>query len=175
MDIYERELREILSGNEEVLKKITKSCSEEERKKYFKIMDSPFIVVRAAGSLGIADIVAVRGEISFLVEIKVRKGKEILFSHEGGRMQKKAEEMIEKCERAKVLPLFAFRIKGYHGDSWRIYSLSIKGLEGRMKLLSTKIPKIGKTASGNYLMRWEEGMKLSDFIDYITNLCTPKY
>jgi len=175
MDIYERELREILSGNKEVLEKVTKSCSDEERQKYFKIMDAPFIVVRAAGSLGIADIVAVRGEISFLVEIKVRKGKEILFSHEGGRMQKKAKEMIEKCEEAKVLPLFAFRIKGYHGDSWRIYSLPIQELEGRTKLLNSRLPKIGKTANGNYLMRWEEGMKLSDFIDYVANLCTPKH
>lgn len=175
MDIYERELREILSGNKEMLEKVTKSCSDEERQKYFKIVESPFIVVRAAGSLGIADIVAVRGEISFLVEIKVRKGKEILFSHEGGRMQRKAEEMVEKCGKSKVLPLFAFRIKGYHGDSWRIYSLPLQSLQGRAKLLQSKIPNIGKTKNGNYFMRWDEGMKLSDFIDYVTTLCTPKY
>lgn len=175
MDIYERELREIFSGNKEVLEKVTKSCSDEEKQKYLKIMDAPFIVVRAAGSLGIADIVAVRGEISFLAEIKVRKGKEILFSHEGGRMQKKAEEMIERCEKAKVLPLYAFRIKGYHGDSWRVYSLPVQRLEGRAKLVNSRIPKVRKTTSGNYFMKWEKGMKLSDFIDYVTHLYTPKH
>jgi len=175
MDVYERELREILSGNKEVLEKVTKSCSREEKKKYFKIVDAPFIVVRAAGSLGIADIVAVRGEISFLVEIKVRKGKEILFSHEGGRMQKKAKEMTEKREKSKVLPLYAFRIKGYHGDSWRVYSLPLQNLQGRAKLLHSKIPNIRKTKNGNYFMKWDDGMKLSDFIDYVTNLCIPKY
>lgn len=168
MSDYERELREILSGNRAVIERVTKSCSEEERAKYLKIVDSPFIVVRAAGSLGIADIVALRGDISFLVEIKTRKGKSILFSHEGGRMQRKAEEMLEKCEKSRVLPLFAFRIKGYHGDSWRMYCLKTDGLEGRAKLVSNRIPKIGKTANGNYLLKWDEGMKLSDFIDYVT-------
>ena len=175
MDIYEREIREILSGNTEILEKVTKSCSDEEKQKYYKIVDAPFIVVRAAGSFGIADIVAVRGEISFLAEIKARKGKEILFSHEGGRMQKKAEEMIKKCEKAKVLPLIAFRIKGYHGDSWRIHSFPVQGLEGRVKIVNSRMPKIRKTNSGNYIMKWEEGMKLSDFIDYITKLYTPKH
>jgi len=170
MSDYERELREILSGNRAVIEKATKSCSEEERENYFKIMDSPFIVVRAAGSLGIADIVAVRGDISFLVEIKARKGKSILFSHEGGRMQRKAEEMLEKCEKAKVLPLFAFRIKNHHGDSWRVYSLKMENLEGRAKIVNERIPKVGKTASGNYLLKWEEGMKLSDFIGYMSAL-----
>jgi len=150
MGDYERELREILSGNVGVIEKVTKSCSDEEREKYLKIVDSPFIVVRAAGSLGIADIVALRGDISFLVEIKTRKGNSIHFSHEGGRMQRKAEEMLEKCEKSKVLPLFA--------------------LEGRAKLVSKRIPEIGKTASGNYFLRWEEGMKLSDFIDYVTSM-----
>ncbi|KAA0003885.1 MAG: Holliday junction resolvase [Thermoplasmata archaeon] len=170
MSDYERELREILSGNRSIIEKVTKSCSEEERRNYFKIMDSPFIVVRAAGSLGIADIVAVRGDISFLVEIKARKGKSILFSHEGGRMQRKAEEMLEKCEMAKVLPLFAFRIKNYHGDSWRVYSLRMDNLEGRAKIVNERIPKVGKTASGNYLLKWDEGMKLSDFIGYMSAL-----
>jgi len=170
MSDYERELREILSGNTDVIEKVTKSCSDEEKAKYLKIVDSPFIVVRAAGSLGIADIVALRGDISFLVEIKTRKGRSILFSHEGGRMQRKAEEMLEKCEKSKVLPLFAFRIKNYHGDSWRMYSLKMEGLEGRAKLVSKRIPEIGKTANGNYFLKWDEGMKLSDFIDYVTSL-----
>lgn len=170
MSDYERELREILSGNRDVIERVTKSCSEEERENYFKIIDSPFIVVRAAGSLGIADIVAVRGDISFLVEIKVRKGKSILFSHEGGRMQRKADEMLEKCEKSKVLPLFAFRVKNYKGDSWRIYSLKVENLEGRAKIVNERIPKVGRTANGNYHLKWDDGMKLSDFIGYMSAL-----
>ena len=51
-----------------------------------------------------------------------------------------------------------------------MYSLKMEGLEGRAKLVSKRIPEIGKTASGNYFLRWEEGMKLSDFIDYVTSM-----
>ena len=168
MSIYERELREILSGNEEILERVTKSCSEEETKKYMKIKEKPFIVVRAAGSLGIADIVALRGDISFIVEIKVRKEKEILFSHEGGRMQRKAEEMKERCEKASILPIFAYRIKGMRGDAWRIFTIKINGLQWKSKELNSVIPKLEKTGNGNYIMRWEYGMKLSDFIEIVS-------
>lgn len=170
MSIYERELREILAGNEEVIEKITKSLNEEERKKYREILKKPFITVRAAGSLGIADIVATRGDISFIVEIKVRREKEILFSHEGGRMQRKAEEMKERCKRARILPIFAFRRKGIRGDAWRIFSMELEGLEGKSKEIYDMLPKLEKSKDGNYIMRWENGMKLADFIKILSDV-----
>ena len=170
MSIYERELREILAGNEKIVEKVVKSLSEEAREKYRKILRKSFITVRAAGSLGIADIVALRGDLSFIVEIKVRKESEILFSHEGGRMQKKAEEMKRKCEKAKILPIFAFRKKGIRGDAWRIFTIDIKKIEGKSKIIYEKLPKIEKTKDNNYIMKWEKGMKLSDFIDLVCNL-----
>ncbi|HEC76498.1 MAG TPA: Holliday junction resolvase [Thermoplasmatales archaeon] len=168
MSIYERELREILAGNEEVIKKITKNFGDKEKEKYMKIIENPFITVRAAGSLGIADIVAIRGDLSFIVEIKVRKEKDILFSHEGGRMQRKAEEMHSKCLKSKILPVFAFRIKGVKGESWRIFTMEIDGIEGKSKELYDAIPKLEKSRGGNYIMRWDNGMKLSDFIELVS-------
>ena len=170
MSAYERELREILAGNEEVIEKITRSCSEEEKRKYKKIIEKPFITVRAAGSLGIADIVAIRGDISLIIEIKVRKEREILFSHEGGRMQRKAKEMKRKCEISKVLPIFAYRIKGLRGDAWRIFTMNIEGMEGKYEEIYRKLPKLEESKGGNYIMRWENGMKLSDFIDLLSYL-----
>lgn len=167
MSIYERELREILAGNREVIEKIIKNFDDEKKKKYRKIINNPFITVRAAGSLGIADIVAMRGDLSFIVEIKVRKEKEILFSHEGGRMQRKAEEMHSKCLRSKILPVFAFRIKGIKGEAWRIFTMEIDGIEGKSKKLYDVLPKIEKSRGGNYIMRWENGMELSDFIELV--------
>ncbi|KAA0013399.1 MAG: Holliday junction resolvase [Thermoplasmata archaeon] len=169
MSIYERELREILAGNKEVIEKITKSCDENDRRKYFSILKKPFITVRAAGSLGIADIVAIRGDLSFIVEIKVRKEKEILFSHEGGRMQRKAEEMKDRCEKSNILPLFAFRLKGKRGDAWRIFTMEINGVEGKTKKIYEKIPKLEKTKDGNYIMRWGKGIKLADFIEMLSS------
>ncbi|HDS59301.1 MAG TPA: Holliday junction resolvase [Thermoplasmatales archaeon] len=170
MSSYERELREILSGNQVVIDRVTKTCSPTEQAQYRKIIRNPFIVVRAAGSLGIADIVALRGGMSFLVEIKARAGSRILFSHEGGRMQRQAEEMLASCQRCRVLPLFAFRIKGVRGDSWRVYSLPMDGLEGRAQVLHRRLPHLETTGSGNFVMDWNAGMKLSDFIDYVTSL-----
>jgi len=170
MSSYERELREIFSGNPGLIEKVTKTCSLDEQRKYRRIIESPFIVVRAAGSMGIADIVALRGDISFLVEIKTRKDSRILFSHEGGRLQQQAETMRTSCEQCRVLPLFAFRLKGMHGDSWRISSLAMNGLDGRAKLLHQRLPHIEMTNSGNYVLDWHHGMKLSDFIDYVVSL-----
>ncbi len=168
MSIYERELREILAGNKGMIESITKNCTEEEREKYFKILNNPFITVRAAGSLGIADIVAIRGDISFIIEVKVRKEKEILFSHEGGRMQRKAEEMRDKCMKSGVLPLFAFRIKGRRGDAWKIFTVSMENVTGKSREIYNKLPKLEKSKGGNYIMRWDNGMKLSDFIEIVS-------
>jgi Holliday junction resolvase len=170
MSSYERELREILSGNSEVIDRVVKTCNPEEQANYRKIIHAPFIVVRAAGSLGIADLVALRGNIAFLVEIKTRKGTRILFSHEGGRMQQQAQAMLASCEQSRVLPLFAFRLKGTRGDAWRMYSLAIDGLDGRAKLLHQRLPHLETTDSGNYVLDWHHGMKLSDFVAYVATL-----
>jgi Holliday junction resolvase len=170
MGIYEREIKDILSGDIEAIKKATKSCDPEEKERYLKILKNPFIVIRAAGSLGIADLVAIRGDASFLIEVKARKGRKIIFSHESGRNQKKAEEMREKCEKAGVLPIYAYRLKGYRGDSWRLFSISLNGLKGKSELIHSILPLIEESKKGNYLMKWEDGTKLSDFIDFIDHL-----
>ncbi|MBC7081387.1 MAG: Holliday junction resolvase [Thermoplasmatales archaeon] len=170
MSVYERELKEILSGNREIIERIIKNLDEERKEIYKKIIEYPFITVRAAGSLGIADIVAVRGDISLLIEIKARKEKEILFSHEKGRMQRKAEEMLEKCEKSKVLPIFAFRLKGIRDEAWKIFTIEMKDIEKKDKKIYEKLPKIEISKDGNYIMRWENGMKLSEFISLLNSL-----
>ena len=166
--IYEREFRDILSGNTEVIDRITKSYDDQDRIQYLKILKNPFISVRAAGSFGIADIVAIRGDLSFIVEIKVRKIRNILFSHEGGRMQRQAEEMRDRCKQSKILPVFAFRTKGIRGDSWRLFTLEINTLKGKAKSIYEKLPKLEESKDGNYIMRWDMGMKLADFIDLLS-------
>ncbi len=170
MSTYERELRGILSADEATLETVTRSCSPREREDYYRILDAPFIVVRAAGSLGIADVVAVRGSISFLVEIKTRKSDRILFSRKKDKLQRKTELMRDTCERSRALPLFAFRRKSVRGDAWRMFALDVTELDGRSRLLHSRLPLIGKTKAGNYDLRWDEGMKLSSFIAYVASL-----
>jgi Holliday junction resolvase len=163
---YERELKGILEGEAKILTKITKTCSALEKDNYSKISDKPFAVVRAAGSLGV-DLVATRGDISFLTEVKTSIGDTLHFSSVSGKLQKQAETMIEMCEQTKNLPIYAFRTKGYRGDSWRIFTMDVNGLEGRASVLHKRLPKIEKSKSGNFVMRWKEGMPLSDFISYL--------
>lgn len=163
---YERELKNILEGETKTLDKITKTCSALEKDNYQKILEKPFAAIRAAGSFGV-DIVAARGDVSFLTEVKTSVSDTLHFSSVGGKIQKQAETMKDTCEKTKTLPIYAFRIKGNRGDSWRIFTLDIDNLEGRPNVIHKRLPKLKKSKSGNYIMRWNEGMPLSDFISYL--------
>jgi len=163
---YERELKGILEGEKKTITRVTKTCTPLEKDNYYKISEKPFAVIRAAGSFGV-DLVATRGDISFLTEVKTSISDTLHFSSVGGKLQKQAEQMILICEKTKSLPIYAFRTKGKHGDFWRIFTLDLDGLEGRSNILHKRLPKIKKSKSGNYVMRWNEGMPLSSFISYL--------
>ena len=173
MSEFERELKGILTGDNNILYKITKSCSPSESHNYMAILTNPFIVIRSAGSLGIADLVAIRGDMSFLIEIKTSKAKEIRFIRSSGANQKQAEKIVIQCKKAGTLLLYAHRLKGIRGDCWRVFSLDIKGLSGIARLIHDKVPLLRKTKGGTYIMNWDEGMKLSTFIKYLSMLIQP--
>ena len=163
---YEREFKNILEGENKTLSRITKTCSALEKDSYLRIYDKPFIVVRAAGSFG-ADLVALRGDISFLIEVKTSIENTLHFSSVGGKLQKQAENMRDLCEKTKTLPIYAFRLKGHRGDQWRIFTMDIRGLDGRASVLNKRLPKLNHSKSGNFIMKWYEGTPLSDFISYL--------
>jgi len=164
--VYERELKGILEGDEKVLSKITKTCTALEKGNYYLSKQKPFIVVRAAGSFGV-DLVALRGDISFLMEIKSSTVDTLHFSSVDGKLQRQAEKMQRECEKTKTLPVYGFRLKGHGGDSWRLFSMEISRLEGRAKILHSRLPKLSVSKSGNFIMRWEDGLPLSDFLMYL--------
>ena len=163
---YERELKNILEGESKTLSKITKTCNILEKMNYSKITEKPFAVIRAAGSFGV-DLVATRGDISFLTEVKSSIEDTIHFSSIGGKLQEQAETMKKMCEKTKTLPIYAFRSKGKRGDSWRIFTLNLENLEGRPNVLHKRLPKLKTSNKGYFIMRWHEGMPLSDFISYL--------
>ncbi|MBS3749654.1 MAG: Holliday junction resolvase [Candidatus Thermoplasmatota archaeon] len=163
---YEREFRSILEADEAMLQKITKSCSALERENYFNVVNKPFAVIRAAGSLGI-DLVAVRGDVSFLIEIKTSSASTLHFSSMSGKLQDQAESMKQLCEKTATLPVYAFRLKRYRGDSWRIFTLDHSKLQGRLRIVHHRLPTLSQSSNGNYIMRWDDGMPLSDFLNYI--------
>ena len=164
--VYERELKGILAGEEDSIRKAIKTCTPEEQAAYLKARHRPFLVVRGAGSLGV-DLVALRGDVSFPIEVKSASKEVIHFADAGKRNQEQAEAMQRECSRASVIPLYAFRLKGVRGDSWRVMTLPTENLPPRIQVLYDRIPKIERTAAGNYALRWQAGMPLNRFLDYL--------
>jgi Holliday junction resolvase len=166
--IFERELKGILSANEDVLARVTKTCDPEERAGYMRIKERPFMVVRGAGSLGV-DLVAIRTGLSLPIEVKSSTSDVLRFSR-SEKLVIQAQEMIDDCKRVGLMPVYAFRYKRQRGDAWRIFTLDVGKLDGRLKLVYERVPRITPSKEGNLIMRWNDGMPLSKFIDYLVML-----
>jgi len=168
-DRYERELKSLLAGDEKTIRTMIKTCDEKERRAYVSVIENPFVVIRAAGSLGV-DLVALRWDLSFPIEVKSSSENVLRFSR-NPRLAEQAEKMIEECQRASLVPVYAFRLKGWRGDPWRIFTLPMGGLlKGKTEFIQRIVPQIEMNSKGNFIMRWEKGMKLSEFLERTLNM-----
>lgn len=164
--VFERELKGILNGDKDILARITRSCNSEEQAMYRKITRRPFLVIRAAGSMGV-DLVACRDDFAFPIEVKSSANNVLRFS-KSEKLIEQANQLKQESMRSHLFPLYAYRYKRKRGDSWRIFALEVdNNLNGRMDLIYRKLPKIDQTKEGNLIMRWEKGMPLSKFIEYL--------
>ena len=136
---YERELRDVLSGTEKGVQAVTRSCTPEEKARTMRVLERPFLVVRAAGSgmEGSGDLVALRGDCCFPIEVKSTRAEKLYFS---GRTKDQLNAMIREGERSGLMPLYAHRRKGVRGDSWRLFRVETKGLTGTLARLVKMIP-----------------------------------
>lgn len=166
--IFERELKGILRADEDMLSRVTKTCNSDERRAYLRIKERPFMVIRGAGSLGV-DLVAVRAGISFPIEVKSSVSDVLRFSR-SEKLAIQAQEMMDDCRRVGLMPIYAFRYKRQRGDAWRIFTLDVGQINGRLKVVYDRLPKITPSKEGNLIMRWHDGMPLSKFIDYVVTL-----
>ena len=160
---YERELRRVLAGLESGVKAVTRSCSELEKAKAMQVIHRPFLVVRAAGSgmEGSGDLLALRGDICFPIEVKTTKARKLYLS---GRTWEQYESMKMEGNRCGLMPLYAHRLKGVRGDSWRIFRVETSTLNGRLKMLQRRIPPLPLTRNGKPFIDWEQGMPLHKFL-----------
>jgi len=159
--IFERELKSILSGEFDKVAGI--SWLDDLLR--IKISNHPFLVVRAAGSHGF-DLLALRDDISFPIEVKSAKENIFNFSTSSGRSQKQAEEYVKLLGRMGIMPIYAFRLKGIKGDPWRLFTFNLE-FKGKYRIIAEVIPKMEITRNGKYSMKWDEGMPLVKFIEYI--------
>lgn len=164
---YERELKGILTGDEDALRDASRTLDPEQERHYRWTRENPFLVVRGAGSLGV-DLVALREEVSFPIEVKAASSDVVHFSASSGEYHEQAEEMARLCGEAGVVPLYAFRLKGRRGDAWRVYSLPLDdGPGGKAGRLHDKLPKVSRTREENFVLRFEEGQPLHAFFEYL--------
>ena len=163
---YERELRHVLAGIPTGVGAVIKSCTVEEKERMRLVLQRPFLVVRAAGSgiEGSGDLLALRGDISFPIEVKTTKSKKIYFS---GRTLDQYNALAYEGERCGLMPLYAHRLKGVRGDSWRIFRVETSTLEGRLSILARRIPSLPRTRKGRAFIDWDQGMPLNEFINIV--------
>ncbi|MBN1677529.1 MAG: Holliday junction resolvase [Candidatus Thermoplasmatota archaeon] len=166
--IFERELKGILSADENMLTRITKTCDDDERDSYFRIRERPFMVIRGAGSLGV-DLVAIRSDLSLPIEVKSSVSDVLRFSR-SEKLAVQAQEMMDGCRRVGLMPIYAYRFKRHRGDAWRVFTLDVGPINGRLRVVYQRLPKITPSRDGNLIMRWNDGMPLSKFIDYLVTL-----
>ena len=161
--VYERELRAVLAGEIKGVRAIIKSCTEVERARAMQVVQRPFLVVRApgSGSEGTGDLLVLRGDMCFPIEVKSSKSPKQYLS---GRTMDQYEALRVTGERCGLLPLYAYRLKGVRGDSWRIMRVEVESLTGKLRHLSRSIPKLPLTKNGTPHLNWEKGMPLHRFL-----------
>lgn len=163
--VFERELKRILQGDFEILDKVTRTCNLEEKNNYKKVIEKPFIVSRAAGSRGI-DLLVLRGDVGFPIEVKSSKYKTLRTSS-SGRLTDQADNMISVCDRTGLVPIYAYRLKGKKGDAWRLFTLPVRTrFQGQQRILYRRLPK-AKETKNHLVLKWEDGFPLNRFIDYL--------
>ncbi len=161
---YEREIRDILGGKEQAVRKYASKIPEKSDA-IMSLIESPFYVTRSAGSFG-ADVIAIRHDFSMVIEVKSSVRPYLMFSEGSGKKQEQANRINDMCIRAGIFLTYAYRIKNVQGDPWRLFVVESKPV-GRFNMVYEIIPKIAKTREGNYVMKWEDGLPLSSFIEII--------
>lgn len=158
---YERELLKILAGDEETIINVIKTLPGEIGECYKLLIGKPFASIRSAGSLGI-DIIAFRGDLVLPIEVKSSKHKSIGFS--GEKMNLQYEWTKKLGEDTDTTMFYGYRYKTMQRiERWEIFR--VEGTGDGDKFLD--VPIIPKTYDDNPILRFGDGMLLSDFLGYI--------
>jgi len=161
---YERELRELLRGDPEALRGYGRRLPPTDRAVLDVHRRRPFLVVRAAGSLGF-DLVALRPEFSFPLEVKASRDATIRFSAASGRAHEQLKAHRAAVDRVGLLVVYAFRrVGGDGGDPWRLFATAGAGIDGGSMLLRNFLPPVAETKEGHGVLRWDEGRPLLEFL-----------
>ena len=170
---YERELRSLLEGQPQALRAYARKLPPTERKEFERLIDRPFLVIRAAGSFGF-DLVALRREYPFPIEVKASAEPVIRFSAASGRANEQLEAHRKAVNRVGLAVLYAYRRVGFReSEPWRVYSAGDLPKTGILRLIMRDLPMVSQTPEGNGVLRWNDGLALSRFLNRALSLMEP--
>jgi hypothetical protein len=167
---YERELKSVLQGEPEALKRYRRYASNAEELELLRAMEArPFLVVRAAGSHGF-DLVALRDRVVLPIEVKCSSQNRIPFASASGRSQAQFVTLRDQTRRSGLLLLYAFRLLGGgERDPWRLFlaEAPVEDHNRYAKMIAAQLPPVASTTQGNQVLRWEEGRALLGFLGWV--------
>jgi len=162
---YERELRSLLEGQPDAVRSYARSLPAGERKEFERLIDQPFLIIRAAGSLGF-DLVALRREFAFPLEVKASSEPVIRFSAASGRANVQLEAHQRAVARVGLTVVYAYRRIGLRGaETWKMFLAGTLPEWGILRRICQRLPPVSRTAEGNGILRWDEGLPLSRFLE----------
>jgi hypothetical protein len=171
--MYERELKQLLQAEPETLRRYGAALELPERGVIDRVRANPFLVIRGAGSIGF-DLVALRREFAFPIEVKSSREATIHFSAASGRAAEQLRAHRAAVDRVGLLVLYAYRRLGLRSeDPWRLYTPAAAPGRGRLELIRRRLPPIDTTREGNAVLRWDAGLPLARFLDLVTALVEP--
>ena len=164
---YERELRSLLEGTPAAVRSYARALPPELRTSFERLTDEPFLVIRGAGSLGF-DLVALRREFAFPLEVKASSEGVIRFTAASGRADAQLAAHRAAVGRVGLTVLYAYRRLGHRSEEpWRVFLAGPAPEWGVLKYLCRRLPPVNTTREGHGILRWEEGMPLSRFLDQV--------
>jgi hypothetical protein len=144
-----------------------RSLPAESRPAFERLIAEPFLVIRGAGSLGF-DLVALRREFAFPLEVKASSDDVIRFTAASGRADAQLAAHRAAVGRVGLTVLYAYRRLGRHPEeAWRVFLASPPPEWGVLKYICRRLPPVSSTREGHGILRWEEGMPLSVFLEKV--------
>jgi len=172
---YERALRGLLSGDPASVRSYARALPPEARPGFERLIHEPFLVVRAAGSFGF-DLVALRREFAFPIEVKASSDDVIRFTAASGRASEQLEAHRAAVARVGLMVIYAYRRLGLRREEcWRLFLEGTRPNGAIVGYVFQPVPPVSRTREGNGILRWGEGMPLSQFIARVHSVLRPAY
>ncbi len=164
---YERELRTLLEGEPGAVRSYARGLPPDGRASFERLISEPFLVIRGAGSLGF-DLVALRREFAFPLEVKASSDDVIRFTAASGRADAQLAAHRKAVGRVGLTVLYAYRRIGRRGEeAWRVFLASPPPEWGVLKYICRRLPPVNTTREGHGILRWEAGMPLCQFLEKV--------